>query len=862
MRRSLAWLSLVAVLAAALWWWSDRTMRPQPADADSISMPVPAPASAAASQAAPERVEAPPVAMPNAATSAPQGLQFVGRCIAAEDGVPLANVVVAFASTTRLVDQAALAALHGADCTPGPVRTVTGADGRFSLASYRAPGWRQTLSLTAPGRFGIEGNYYGRDSRIDLGDIAMATGVVAAARVVDAAGVPQPGFEVALGVATDQVHVAAAPWLRPQAWLELRSRADGSLPLPAAMLPGRWSVVGRDREVIGATTWEIAAGAAPFDIVVDANPPAITGLVTDPLGAPLEGVAVQPVRRESYMGAVPCSDADGRFAVRRWTTDRSEPHRLALTKPGYRALSTEPIAWGTAELRFVLQPARELDLLVIDADDGAPVETFGVRVLWESRGGDDWRVTNGGLQAVGRHQGGRARLLLDDGPHRLCVQRGDGRHAPGDLIAMAVGETMPRQLVVRLQPTVLRTVLLVTAVGEPVAGSTVELWRPGAGAYATWDADGLQWTWGMGGAEAKPAPLRLARGETDSDGRSQFAVAPRESLELRASGPSHRPLTRVVTFAQESEPLRLVVETGAAVIGRIEPAEFVARVAALGRSGQLPTVQLVQDGEPVRRHPDKPVPMAADGSFAIEHAPPGTWQVAVVAWVGSRVQTQLLLPLGAPVTLAEGERRRLQLDARSSMPCTLRGRVLVNGVPWAKRGVQLWLQSDLPRLREGTGPGGFGIATDADGVFTLTRLPARYRVMVDGIEAAETCHVAAGSTTDATFTITSGTVQLQFVDASGEPVPGALGLVLGPGDQQREVTADAAGRAQLLRSPGTISAGVLPATLRDPAAMQDFGKQHPGERALRDAAMAIATGALTAGGELPLRIAVPAAAGY
>jgi hypothetical protein len=49
-------------------------------------------------------------------------------------------------------------------------------------------------------------------------------------------------------------------------------------------------------------------------------------------------------------------------------------------------------------------------------------------------------------------------------------------------------------------------------------------------------------------------------------------------------------------------------------------------------------------------------------------------------------------------------------SCRSSarMPGTLRGRVLVNGEPWASKSVSLSFEYDVPMLREGRGPDGFG----------------------------------------------------------------------------------------------------------------------------------------------------------
>jgi hypothetical protein len=153
--------------------------------------------------------------------------------------------------------------------------------------------------------------------------------------------------------------------------------------------------------------------------------------------------------------------------------------------------------------------------------------------------------------------------------------------------------------------------------------------------------------------------------------------------------------------------------------------------------------------------------------------------------------------------------------------------------------------------------------TDADGVFTLDRLPGRYRVNVDGVDAPEVAQIASGATTEFNFTISSGTIALTFVDERGTPVPGACGIVFGTDDAQQDVTADAAGQFKLHRAPGPIRAGALPASLREAQARWKYRKDHGDSgQALRTEALGLVDGQLTAGGELALRITVPASAGY
>lgn len=427
---------------------------------------------------------------------------------------------------------------------------------------------------------------------------------------------------------------------------------------------------------------------------------------------------------------------------------------------------------------------------------------------------------------------------------------------------VGVSDALPRQLVVRCPITIPRTIEIVTPAGEPVAGSRIELWRPGGDEFVEWGAEALQWGWPRG-SSAVPM-LRLLHAVTDGDGRAQIVAVPHERHELRVRGPEHRPLVRAVSFGSEDDPLRIVVSTGATVEGRFAPPEFVERVAALGGSDMPPMVELVHDtGQAFEPHPQQPVAIAADGSFRIERVPPGSWQVVVVAWIGTTTRWRARLPVGAPIALGDGDHRELHLDASRSMPCTLRGLVLVNAEPWREQGITVQLEHDLPMLRHGAGPNGFRATTDADGVFTLTRLPAVYRVRVGDMEAPESCRVGPGSTTHATFTIVRGTVALRCVDENGCSVEGAFALVTGPGDAQREVRAGVDGRAVVPLPPGPIAVGVLPAALRDAASQEAFWREHgDDERVLRRVAVGAVHGIVEAGRELPLRIVVPSTAGY
>jgi len=865
LRRPVLLAVVVVVLAALAWLFSGGggVQFARNASADAAKPAPAAPVAAKEATADPgERRELVPVA----AEASPSGrpapdVVFVGRCVAAEDGAPLAEVAVTYAPASTLELQAALAQLAGERTDPPQtVATRSDRDGRFEMAAWQARSWLQVLSFQAADRVRVEGSNGSARGQVDLGDIAMKAGVTPLARVVDADGAPQAGLQVSLLRSADWIK----GFLTAQAYVDVRSQADGSLALPAPLLPGRWDVVCRDREVIGPKQWDVSPGAPRFDIVVNVNPESISGVVVDLQGLPLADVIVEPANRGEYWGAMPRSDAEGRFIVRRWSTDRPEPHRLWFTKPGYRSLCSELTPWGKADLRFELTPMRELELLAVDDASGAPVETFGVRILHSNGVKTDWRSTSGTLTEVGRHDGGRVHIPLDDGQHRIFVQPGGKTHCVGGPFDVMASEAMPRQVVVRLAPLVPRTVRVITAAGTGIEGSKVELLRPGAPRPVVLDPENQQWVWNEPADHQKtPQTMRIARQRTDHDGEAALTLPARETLDLQVTGPSHCPFSRTVVFADEQEPLVIVVAVGAAVSGTIEPHDYVARVRSLaaGAGTPAPAIQLAQKrGHELCWFPDKPVPLTAGGAFHLEHIPPGTWEVVTVAWAR---HSQVLLPLGSTGPLVEGQTTELKIDASAGMPCTLQGRVLVNGEPWVAKPVSVRFEYGVSLLREYPGSIGWGLTTNADGVFTLDRLPGRYRVAVDGVDAPEVAQMAPGATAEFTFTISSGTIALTFVDEHGAPVPGACGIVFGSDDAQQEVTADAACKVELHRAPGPIRAGVMPASLREGEARWKYRKEHGNSpQSLRSEALGTVDVQLMPSRELALRITVPASAGY
>src|SRR5690606_11638321 len=106
----------------------------------------------------------------------PPQLAFVrGRCVAGEDGTPLAGCTVTFDGFPA---NSALIARYGQSDWEDPEPTLTGADGRFEIAFVPPPPYQHSLDVQAPGRVPRTARWGPfRPGQVeDLGDIRLQRG--------------------------------------------------------------------------------------------------------------------------------------------------------------------------------------------------------------------------------------------------------------------------------------------------------------------------------------------------------------------------------------------------------------------------------------------------------------------------------------------------------------------------------------------------------------------------------------------------------------------------------------------------------------------------------------------------------------
>jgi hypothetical protein len=222
-----------------------------------------------------------------------------GRCVAEEDGRPLAGCSVKLEATAR-------------------IEVTTGADGVFDL--HFATTGDLTLAITAPDRVhrngGIDGHTAGQHE--DLGDIKLTRGFPLRGVVVRSDGRPAANQELCVIPVNRSL-----PWQRGRRWIDAKSDADGAFvfesPVPAGdLLIQLFSPATPERLHV-----DPIAGIEPQRIVLKSIEE-IAGIVVDDQDKPVEDVVIA-----TDGGNQDKSDSAGEFRLRALKPE-SGPTRRAL----------------------------------------------------------------------------------------------------------------------------------------------------------------------------------------------------------------------------------------------------------------------------------------------------------------------------------------------------------------------------------------------------------------------------------------------------------------------------------------------------------------------------------------------------
>ena len=363
----------------------------------------------------------------------------------------------------------------------------------------------------------------------------------------------------------------------------------------------------RDNLAVSAETTEIDLG----DVVLEPGV-VLAGRVVGPKGAPVAEAQVQISRSDEPMfkrwstwHEPVLTDADGAFRL--GGLRRGEPVRLAVGHPSYVRLETGEIEVPPAEpLTLELRPQGSLALRVVDPD-GEPVPRAEVSAVVETRVGSGQGVFSMGSSSYGlgaTDQEGKLLAQPEPGTHVLEVKAAgfETRRLPG--VEVAGGETRSLEVVLR------RGTVGVTLVGRVTDHAGRAL--PGFHVQAVPNLEGAE-------AEGLHPLRRDGFTETDADGSYRLAGLRPGRYEVEARGGRQRMASADVRLTAGTERLDLVVEAGTEVSGRV--------VDAAGRpvGGAVVRLHMIPGGEAFH------ATSAADGSFAFDWVPEGTYRLLAEA---------------------------------------------------------------------------------------------------------------------------------------------------------------------------------------------------------------------------------------
>lgn len=714
-----------------------------------------------------------------------------------------------------------------------PEPQTTGNDGSFAFHFRPPEPFHFSLQLQRDDLASMSASWdtIASGRTIDLGDVAMAPGVLVQGRVVDEAGRPIANIAVMvrqIGLGTGRSEAPSSVSIANGI-----SGTDGSFRCGQRLAPGPVLVdIAGDRTLANPIRRALAA-ERPVEVVTVVlknvgDEATISGRVVDEHGQPIANARIE-VQGEGTVLMV-SSAADGRFTARQPDGAPTGDMLLSVQHEGFEpAKSDKRFPWGSKDVALTMTRSGALAVHAHD-DTGRLITDFTVRLLPRETSGhsDDGLVRARGPFAAGfASVPGVARgkwIVVVDFPSALQL-------APV-FTPIEVTTTTGTRVDVLATGNAERTLRVLDGADQPVAGTAVQLCLPLEGPFT--EATRLLPIERLWSTNPRNAALLLMDAPTGADGTLVLRGPRGRNVALAVSGPGHTPVRQGDVRLDVAGELVVRVSRGARLRGRLVPPEAIAELQRLdksaARTGRRPSISLAQgQGQQLVRLPaqrdDKRFQVAPDGSFEIDGLPPGTWQLVVRYWRSSESggATGKNAPAGE-VVLRDGETTQVDPDMSSVLPGTLTGVVRKNGAPLANAYVNLQGARD-----------GAPVATDDEGRFTAALPPGQYRVIVPSgggpdWPAAEAIDVVVGKTTEGTFDVWTGTVTVHVRDANGALVPGVTihATSDAPNPTGAQFTTDAQGACTQEVVAVTLTFRALPKSLQSLFAQQQ----------LRDAALA------------------------
>jgi hypothetical protein len=718
-KKRLSLLALAVVLICALGWLRSghRDVETPPT---AVAVPAAAPDASAVLErpdSAPQPEERASVAQPPvepAPKPAPDLAHVRGRCVAVESGSPLAGCKVTFGGApSNSGEMARYGEVHWSD--PDPV--VTKEDGRFDITFEPPPPYQHFLDIQCESRVPRTARWGAfRTGQVeDLGDVALSLGHAIEGHVLDTSGAPVPDIYV-------QIHRLPLPVRSDMAANDSRggkSDANGSFRVDTPIPPGTWSLDAQARGIKLVSPDSVTvpdAGSAPPVTVVVRRMPSISGVVVDETGAGVPGIYLQAeLKKRSGRMASGRTQKDGTFTIYA-VDDVLEPVRLESHDTGPCEPMEEPVgpyAWGTTDVRIELVRALSFELTVVERASGAPVEDFSVACAADQATWSNQREDRLG----GRHPGGTVTVdRVWHGKNSLTIHPKDPHLLANAPISFEVVSAPLPPIRVELDRAIQRSVRVISASRQPIAGSKVELVRPGTPDFdvGAWVVDPKHGgSFSSSDADFRPHEL-VGVATTDEHGLASLLVPPEgEGLAVRATSARHLgAVLAPVHFPEDGSAVEIVVSMGGRIAGK------------LNISGYEPGLVFLEfdRGDSQHRFDAPRVAIGSDGAFESPSLEPGVWSLFVSLdhnWQtdhsggGTRFGLE---PALAHATVAEGETTQVELDGREFAGGTVSGTILLNGAPLPNCRAYL--------VRSGEGRARFGqYVPDAQGRFEAKGLP-------------------------------------------------------------------------------------------------------------------------------------------
>ncbi len=874
----LAAVVALLLLAGVLWWTSDSVRKPtRRNDAGELT----AVARVGALQSPPSTeanetraAETARVAIEN--TSQPSDLALHGRCLDPE-GRPLRDVAITVTGNVTTPHTQGLFELEfGTSPEIGPFEMLTAADGRFATRLALPGPLRLFVRSSAPGHVPIRvtcDEVHPDAASLDLGDLELEPGWTISGRVVDETGQPIPDavlharggrrvFEKREPIRTNvgRIEVLRVSW--GFATTNSQGYFDHLGPLAH---DDDFELLVDDHEVL-SPEGRMSAEETPSPLEVVVRPETldtsdtISGTVFAANGTPVAHAnlfrRVAPPFATERDGAC---DREGRFILRRQDSDvdQVELATLHVQAPCHEPwTSRTPIAWGTSELAIHLAPGTPLTVRAVRADDGRPVERFGV--VWiPVREVEHGRRAESEVREVGDHPGGLVEFpSMTAGRYRVVVvvpSRG-GDLTDSDPMEVEVQRGVPAFVTVEVPCVAERWAVVEDGAGEPITGAALQLLRNRDGEpveVRDRSADRLAALVSTPGT-----PARVLEGTTNAAGslllRGRGGVD--HALLIRAGERTPRIVQPV--RLDIAEPLRIVLRDFGSVRGHIGPPDVVAQLAAEAGDAAPPQrrglfVYLVpaRGGQLVPDRKTYPDGIRADeaGRFEIHDVPPGEW-IAHLRWSvddGRRLQWSRGQKItGAfPVVASRVHEFVVDLSRWRRTPTTLV--VKLNGEPATG---ELRLETDLPSFHGEFRDQQYHLRTlPASGCVTVPLEAGTWSARLQTEHAGTTLSlhagpvdVVSGAATTRELAFHSGSLVLLLVKPDGSPAVGVDLLARGPEvagiPEMRGTSApsDDSGRTQLVGKPGVAHLYARRQPLLDRAARRAWSIAHP-NATLRDA---------------------------